>query len=517
MVFLLTVPFTLLLPAVVRAANSWNAPCHTGECSYDLKNSTHAGNVRASVTISGPTSAIADLTPAAGWQILNCNATDGAQDIRAICTGSDNDCGHLYQNGAVGTVVRLPEGCGKMPFARIAAEWTHDNQTVPEDVAQGATRRAEPSTVRGITVDTQWHMINPNRHGQVNMFVQGATGNQTLPDVNAQDLHRRGLFSSITSALHALSFNLDKSSTKTIDVSKPFSLLDKTKLCPASGLVPSRKVGLTVDVNAKAHADINYGVVASGSIVPPKVKDFGIFADFDAQLGGSVDVDAFASISLDSGKLMIFQAGLPGLDFPGILTIGPSFQITAQAVAKAQADVKIAVDLAYNINGAKVYFPPGHGSSLGTFSPSNTNLQLSADPSVSATGSLQAHVIPAVLFGVNALDGLANVDVELDLDTFAELDLTLSESKSGFTGCADVKTGINVKAAANGSFFSLFNKATVISIYSKSFDLFKKCFGNAHRRRYASIEARDGPTCDGSFGTSTTKTTITSGTVPASR
>jgi hypothetical protein len=170
-----------------------------------------------------------------------------------------------------------------------------------------------------------------------------------------------------------LSFNVNKSSTKTIDVDKPFNLLDKTKSCPASGLVPARKVGLTVDVNAKAHADVDYGVVASGSIVPPKVNGFGIFADFDAQLGGTLDIDAFASISLDSGKIMIFQAGLPGLDFPGILTIGPSFQVTAQAIAKVQADMKMTVDLAYNINGAKMYFPPGSGSSLGTFSPANTS------------------------------------------------------------------------------------------------------------------------------------------------
>lgn len=133
MVTLLSLPFALLLPAVARAANNWNAPCHTGECSFDLHNSTHAGSVRASLTIvgvvlycvflctncvyqSGSTSAIADLTPAAGWQILNCNATAGAQDIRAICIGSDNDCSHLYQNGAVGTVVRLPDGVCDLPF-----------------------------------------------------------------------------------------------------------------------------------------------------------------------------------------------------------------------------------------------------------------------------------------------------------------------------------------------------------------------------------------------------------------
>ncbi|KAI0689061.1 hypothetical protein BC835DRAFT_1418822 [Cytidiella melzeri] len=538
MVVLLTLPFVLLLPAVVNAANDWNTPCHTGECSYDLHNSTRSGSVRASMTISGSTSAIADLTPAAGWQILDCNATGGAQDIRAVCTGSDNDCSHLYQNGAIGTVVRLPDDCGNMPFARIAAEWTHDNQTLPADIASNLSRRADPPTVRGITIDTQWHKVDPNHHGQVNMFVQGATGNQTLPAVTTRELHERGLLSSIghaistvassvSQALQALSFNVDKSSTTSLSVNKPFTLLEKTKSCPASGNTPARQVGLTVDVNAKAQAEINYGVVASGSIVPPKVNDFGIFADFDAQIDGTLDLDAFAIVSIDSGKLMIFQVGLPGLDFPGILTIGPSFQVTAQAVAKVQADLKMTVDLAYNINGAKLYFPPSHGSSTGTFSPADTHLALSANPSVSATGTLQANVIPAVLFGINALDGLAEVDVELDLDAYAELDLTLVDSHgSGFTGCADVKTGFTVSAAANGSFLNLFSKSTVVSLYNKSFTLFQKCFGNSRRRGHPrsllgssltrTIEARDDPTCGGSFGNTTAMTAITSETVPAS-
>ena len=35
----------LLLPAVVNAANDWNAPCLQGSCSFDLHNSTspHGG------------------------------------------------------------------------------------------------------------------------------------------------------------------------------------------------------------------------------------------------------------------------------------------------------------------------------------------------------------------------------------------------------------------------------------------------------------------------------------------
>ena len=48
-----------------------------------------------------------------------------------------------------------------MPFARVADEWTSDDQSVPDSVAQNLTRRDEPSTVRGISLDTEFHMIDP--------------------------------------------------------------------------------------------------------------------------------------------------------------------------------------------------------------------------------------------------------------------------------------------------------------------------------------------------------------------
>jgi hypothetical protein len=51
-----------------------------------------------------------------------------------------------------------------MPFARIAAEWTHDDQSIPDSVNQTVSHRAEPPSVRGITLDTQWHKIDPNQY-----------------------------------------------------------------------------------------------------------------------------------------------------------------------------------------------------------------------------------------------------------------------------------------------------------------------------------------------------------------
>ena len=57
----------------------------------------------------GSRSALSDLSPVAGWSIIDCHPEKMAQEIRAICTGTDEQCDHLYQNGVIGTIVRLPE------------------------------------------------------------------------------------------------------------------------------------------------------------------------------------------------------------------------------------------------------------------------------------------------------------------------------------------------------------------------------------------------------------------------
>lgn len=195
--------FVLLLPALVSANNDWDTPCHSGSCSYHMKNSTHVGTSGMMAIVSllhllsndglclttyaqnGSTSAISDLTKAGGWTILDCakNAT-AAHSIRAVCHGDDSDCAHPYTNGVLHTIVRLPDDvrtsfigaivtkyslawltqqCGNMPFARVTNEWTHENQTLPDHVNATISRRTNgrARSVRGITLDTDFHKIDP--------------------------------------------------------------------------------------------------------------------------------------------------------------------------------------------------------------------------------------------------------------------------------------------------------------------------------------------------------------------
>lgn len=57
----------------------------------------------------GSSSAISDITPAAGWTILDCDPNAVSQEIRLVCTGDEETCNHIYQGGCKSTLVRLPE------------------------------------------------------------------------------------------------------------------------------------------------------------------------------------------------------------------------------------------------------------------------------------------------------------------------------------------------------------------------------------------------------------------------
>lgn len=143
------------------------------------------------------------------------------------------------------------------------------------------------------------------------------------------------------------------------------------------------------------------------------------------------------------------------------------------------------VDLAYNINNAKLFFPPGAGSSSGNFAPADTGLSLAASPNVAASGSIEAHIIPTLQLGIDALDGKIKANVNVNFDSSAKLALSLqasaalsksknngSSAASSFSGCVDVSTTLGVNAAADAAFPGIFDKDVSVPLFSKTFDLF---------------------------------------------
>ncbi|KAH9920543.1 uncharacterized protein BXZ73DRAFT_104669 [Epithele typhae] len=485
-----------LLPLAAHAANDWTKPCF-GECNWDIDTDTGSGTVR----LVGSSNGISDITTAAGWEILDCNATATNQDIRLVCADESAGCDHLAQNGAAGTIVRLPKSCGSMPFAVVGREWTHANQTIPSTLAKRIARRdGSKPTVKGIALSTDFASLDSNTHGNVSFFIQGASvpGHAKTfavePPTGSGDLAKRGLFDWVTDTLSNLNtFDKNVTNSSPINFEKNSPLFDTSIDCPAVGSIPAFSGSAHVDIDGKVDGNVNYGVALAGSIVPPSVDKFGLFVNLDTTVTGTVNLAASLAGSIGTGKISLFQVGIPGLDVPEIFSLGPTFEVFGSADVTLDANVNTAVDIDYTVSGAQLFFPPGTGNGGGSFVPGDSNVKLSASPDVTSNGKLEAHLIPTLAFGVNLLAGKAKANINLAVDGNAAVDLSLSASAtkstdatantSDFGGCVDITSGLDVSAGADGSLFSLFNKDASVSLFSKNFDLFKKCFGSSAARR----------------------------------
>ncbi|EJF58506.1 hypothetical protein DICSQDRAFT_172861 [Dichomitus squalens LYAD-421 SS1] len=493
-----------LLPIAAQAANDWSQPCF-GQCNWDINSGSGSGTVQ----ITGTQSGVSDLTTAAGWSILDCDANTADQDIRLVCQNPDAGCDHVHTDGAAGTLVRLPTSCGSVPFALVTRMWTHQDQSIPANKRALLTRRdGTTPTVKGISLSTNFSQADPSQKGNVTLHLQGSSipgvaTNFTQPPPVDQ-LNKRGLLSWVGNTLKNIGeIHKNISGSSPINFSKDTPLFDQSINCPQSGAIPAFSGEVKVDLNGKVDGTVNYGVAASGSVIPPKLDQFGLFVGLDTTVTGTLNLDATLTGTVGTGQIPLFQTGIPGLDFPGILSIGPTFSVNAEADASLDANLNMDVDLDYTISGAQLFFPPSSGPS-GAFTPGDSKLQLSVSPDVTANGQVTAHLIPTLAFGINALDGKAKATINLDVDAQAGLDLSLTASgkastatdgsksaDKSFGGCVDVTSGLTVSAGADADFLSIFDKSTSVDLFKKTFDLFKKCFGDsAARRTYTGRKAR---------------------------
>ena len=92
-------------------------------------------------------------------------------------------------------------------------------------------------------------------------------------------------------------FNKNITGSSPLDFSKDVNLFDTSIDCPATGLTPAFSGNAKVDLNAAVNGNTNYGVVAAGTIVPPKIDQFGLFVNLDATVKGTLSVDATLTVS----------------------------------------------------------------------------------------------------------------------------------------------------------------------------------------------------------------------------
>ncbi|KAJ7112068.1 hypothetical protein C8R43DRAFT_1159303 [Mycena crocata] len=478
---LVIVPFL----SFINAANDWKAPCVKGQCSYDLPNGPSSGTM----TIWGSEDAISDITTAADWQILGCDPAALSQNIRLVCMNDDSNslCGHLYQNnGAVNKIVRLPENCGKNAFARIAKSWVPEDQSIPTSIKARLVRRnSSPPVVKALAIDTNFDGLESSTTGTVNFAIEGgnvpgAATNIQIPGSRRGGRARRGLFGDfgkgIKSKFNDITSDVGGIATKavgevtsafgdatsaiasietvvaskvqsagqviqsatSIDKNKTFNL-DPISFSPHANLF-NTSVGcgpvtgkLSVDIDATGKAQPNITISVRGSLGPKfGISTFKVVTDMNADVTGTLTLSAELTGHVDSGKIPVFSAGIPGLDFPGVLEIGPTFDLNAEFVGDVDLTMDIAVGLNYVVNNARLTFPPdGSATDSNAFTVGDTRVtKTQCQPQHQSNGNtnITVHLIPTLNLGLSALAGKFKADLFVALDASAALVLSLDAS-----------------------------------------------------------------------------------------
>lgn len=473
------------------AVNDWSVPCTQGKCSWDLPADSGASGT---VHIWGPSTAISDITTATGWRITSCDPVSTTQDIQLVCEGNNPDCDHLFQGGAVHTIVRLPDSCGPMPFARVAQHQVLQRNLSSRGVRQNAV------AIHTISLDTNYTAITPSQNGSVNFSLQGVnvkSAPATAASVRRRhwrarsrdsshrdvSVHQRNL---ITDGLNALkdanTFNQDLSKDpQPVDFTGSTNLLQKSIQCALNTTRPiSASASVSLDASANVHATIGMSAVAVGTFVPPSLSQFGLNFALDGTIDADLSIAANVTGKVSSGSIPLFQVGIPGLTFPGILEIGPQFKVTGQIDASLEvSDIEASVGLNYDLSGVTFAFPPQANSQGGSFTPGTSQVTASTNPDVGLTFKATGHLIPEFDIGLSAFGGVASSTVFVKLD--ASTAFTIATSTADITqACASASTTLDVGVGAQASFFNLFDASVVETLFNQNFPLLQhKCFGGA--------------------------------------
>ena len=181
-------------------------------------------------------------------------------------------------------------------------------------------------------------------------------------------------------------------------------------------------------------------------------------------------------------SIKVFEIGIPGLDFPGILSVGPSFSINAFAEADLDIVADLSLGTSLDLSQMQFAFPAAAGTSNADIKPKDSReshsicpvhflsshifriaLKINVGPSdLALTANFTAHMIPRIDIGVTILGGKGKATVFANVDASAKLDLSLnarstgkqadgSATKTDVGGTVGMKLGVLSKVGAEAA------------------------------------------------------------------
>ncbi|KAF9493523.1 hypothetical protein BDN71DRAFT_1450204 [Pleurotus eryngii] len=495
---------------VAARPNNWAVPCFEGECAYDLHPSTgSSGHIK----IAGSPHAITDITPAAGWVVLDCDPNRLDQEIRLVCNSHDMEeagCAHFFEGGGpVDKYARLPESCSTHPFVRVASAMVHEDQSIPHHKHDQIERRdgAFPQ-VYAVRIDDQFHEIDDSKFGDVTFAVAGvAEPGVDMSFDMPHDIHTKEGADRFVEAAKQLmeerSAAAALSKREDIDTKKvePFNYVAEipfttvTKSCKHGSATASAMVGISL--KAKVDGHLKLGMSAVGDAAKKQLTSFAEhFFDFsitiEQDLRGKIELSG--AITLGDFKI-ITPTGVPSLSLDlKFIKVGTMFELLGHMTGHIDVGVEIDTHVVYGIEKATFDFP-----ATGSIKPmwKDGSYTLKINPGSDKVATLKVGIIPKLLFGIQVFG--IKPDVYLSFGAYTEGSIKPKkaiELKSGekfdikkVEICGEVKGLLDANIGAELALFSIWKGNTVKNIWKKEFDFWKSASCPKAKREFLALDA----------------------------
>jgi len=460
----LTAAVVFVLSCQAFGKNDWSKPCLDGTCSFDVEEGPTT--MGGSIEISGSPSAISDITPAAGWQVLNCTNSASSQTISLVCTDENKGCGHLFQGGAQDTVIRLPENCGSGPFVRVANHWIPDDQSTPSDVASNLTRRdgtfpqvhilqidddfehTSNSSVKCSSISTSYRNLFI-RHGTVSFEIR-AQG-----DLLADAKRRKRQTGSGFENEPPVSLS-----------QRNFLFNDNITACPQSldGSGTSNAIlaaKLTLDDTSFM---ITVNLVSSGTMNPPSITTISFSAPTNAEIVGVLAAQFTLQGTVDAMGVQLANSVFPSFTIGGFMTINPSFSVVSNAMGSVQLQTFFNpfINFEWDVGNLQFTYPSNFPPPTATVSTPTQQFSLLMLPAVNSNVEIAVNILFELLVQVSAFSQSVDLTVTHNLGFDMEMQATPAATGTGGNNedvCVDIVNTFSIAVANSGPFFKAFAQA----------------------------------------------------------
>ncbi|KAF9493578.1 hypothetical protein BDN71DRAFT_1450045 [Pleurotus eryngii] len=473
-IFVLWIAFAIAFVAS-KPSNDWSKPCFHGECAYDLPEAAGSGAIK----ITGSHKLIKDVSPAAGWIILSCDPQLLTQDIRLVCedeASENSPCHHLFEHGGpTNKLVRLPESCGRGPFARIAAAAIASEQSIPGHLAKRFQRRGRGlPNVHTLQLDADFEKIDTSRWG--NIFFSVSAGDEL--GVEARSIGKNLTISQGGSTrkgiperarLHPKTFQLMTTQDQ-VAQSQSRTVVSNSMICGG------KQASLGIELGNRLDGTIYTGFAANGTLAPPKITNLSSFIGLSGNASAHFNILG-SLVSTVSKDVELLHQPVKPISIPGILELESSFDVTARMQAVIGLPVSVNLTMNFALDDVQVWYPPraAENPTKATLSKTSTNIDI-----LNGTNGrvvIDGHIQPKIHLHVTAFSGKSAVDVELGVDMYTKI--AIGAQSSPFTseqpatvpalgspktrgvgvdgatsGWAGVKGGIMLSSASKGAFWS---------------------------------------------------------------